>query len=195
MDDGASAGFAALSALVTPALLILAAGSLLATTSQRMGRVVERSRRLADALAHLAGAQPRADAAGDGLADERVTMFELLGRATQRARLLQRAMIAIYAALALLVGTSAALGVFWSLDREHAWVSTAPAIVGVGLLFYATVLLIIEARLTLSSVDLEMRYALRRGSAGLPREVVRKWVRDQRAHGTIHAPLRWVDAG
>lgn len=187
----AAPGLSVLSALVTPAILILASGSLLATTSQRMGRVVERTRGLADALVELARRAERGDVDGEnGAIDERVTMFELLGRATRRARLLQRAMLSIYVALGIFVATSVMLGVLSALDREHTWVAIPLAVIGVGLLLHATVLLIFESRATLAAADIEMRYALRRASAGLPREIVRKWVRDQREHGSIHGPLR-----
>jgi Protein of unknown function (DUF2721) len=53
MNDLAGA-LAILSAMITPAVLILACGSLTLATSQRLGRVIERTRRISNQFKELA---------------------------------------------------------------------------------------------------------------------------------------------
>jgi hypothetical protein len=80
MNDLAGA-LAILSAMITPAVLILACGSLTLATSQRLGRIIERTRRISNQFKELA--RNRTDQAM--LEEERVLLFNQLGRATRRA--------------------------------------------------------------------------------------------------------------
>jgi hypothetical protein len=50
-----SSAVAVLTAMITPAVLISACGSMILSTSSRLGRVVDRVRALSDKLEELAG--------------------------------------------------------------------------------------------------------------------------------------------
>src|SRR5258708_23828778 len=79
-----------LTAMVTPALLISATGSLVLSTSTRLGRVVDRVRQLEERLSDLIYAENKDDVP---LYDKRVEVIvDLLDKVTSRSRLLQRAM-------------------------------------------------------------------------------------------------------
>jgi hypothetical protein len=53
--DPVSSAVAVLTAMITPAVLISACGSMILSTSSRLGRVVDRVRGLSDKLDELAG--------------------------------------------------------------------------------------------------------------------------------------------
>src|SRR6186713_116754 len=83
-----------LTAMVTPALLISATGSLVLSTSTRLGRVVDRVRQLEDRLSALIYAS---DKNVIPLYDKRVeVVVDLLDKVTSRSRILQRAMGTFY---------------------------------------------------------------------------------------------------
>jgi hypothetical protein len=155
-----------LSAMITPAVLILASGSLILTTSQRLGRVIERTRKLTGTLKELAR-----DTTDDPLnAEERTVLYAQLNRAAKRAGFLQRAMTCLYLALSLFVSTSVAIAVFDLFDFAYTWVPLA-FIAGISTLFYASLMLISESRIALAAVDEEMRFAVKisRFSAAEPK--------------------------
>ncbi len=83
-----------LTAMVTPTLLISATGSLVLSTSTRLGRVIDRVRDLEQRLAQLITAE---DKESIPLYDRRLeTVVNLLDKVTSRSRILQRAMSAFY---------------------------------------------------------------------------------------------------
>ncbi|MGB7207867.1 MAG: DUF2721 domain-containing protein, partial [Pyrinomonadaceae bacterium] len=83
-----------LTAMVTPTLLISATGSLVLSTSTRLGRVVDRVRQLEVRLGELIYVENHDDVP---LYDKRVeVIIDLLDKVTSRSRILQRAMAAFY---------------------------------------------------------------------------------------------------
>ena len=83
-----------LSAMITPAVLISACGSLILATSDRLSKAVMRTREISIALI------PRSpDQRSDGREEERRMLFTQLDFVTTRSRLLQRALSRLYAAL------------------------------------------------------------------------------------------------
>ncbi|WP_299707794.1 DUF2721 domain-containing protein [uncultured Pontibacter sp.] len=155
--DNLSAALTILSAMITPAILIMASGSLILTTSQRLSRSMERVRKLADQYSTLTGkeALSQSDLAEKGF------LLELLMRATRRCRLLQRAMTSLYLTLGVFVATSIAIALFDVLNLPYAWAITMLSLIGAGLLFYASLLLIVESRIALQAVDREMDWVMR----------------------------------
>src|SRR5205823_1715105 len=104
--DGLSASLSVLTAMITPAVLISACGTMILSTSTRLGRVVDRVRALSDRLEELAGAKAQME-----LYEERRAMiFEQLDKLTSRSRILQRCMVVFYLALGVFVATSVAIG-------------------------------------------------------------------------------------
>lgn len=89
-----------LTAMVTPALLISATGSLVLSTSTRLGRVVDRVRQLEVRLSDLIYVEDKEDVP---MYDKRVEVIvDLLDKATSRSRILQKAMAAFYYGLGFL---------------------------------------------------------------------------------------------
>ena len=90
-----------LTAMVTPALLISATGSLVLSTSTRLGRVVDRVRHLEVRLGELIYVENRDEVP---LYDKRVEVIvDLLDKVTSRSRILQRAMETFYYGLGMFV--------------------------------------------------------------------------------------------
>jgi hypothetical protein len=147
-----------LSAMITPAVLIVATGSLILTTSQRLGRSIERVRKLSEQLRKLI-TQP---AETDLFEDEHETVVELLQKAITRCRLLQQALTILYVTLGTFVATSITIGVLEFSGLQHTWALTLLSILGAGLLFYASVLLVIESQVALIAVNYEMNTVLNR---------------------------------
>src|SRR6476659_4949014 len=98
-----------LTAMVTPALLISATGSLVLSTSTRLGRVVDRVRQLEERLTVLIYAENKESVP---LYDKRVEVIvDLLDKVTSRSRILQRAMAAFYYGLGMFVLCSVTIAV------------------------------------------------------------------------------------
>jgi len=158
-----STAVSVLSAMITPAILILASGSILNTTSTRLIRAHDRLRHLSDQIQTLVTS---------GLDDEftrerRELLFVLLQTVTRRARILQRAMTQLYLAIGVFVLTSIVIG-FLALTRYNvAWISLIFGFIGAMLLLSASVFLIWESRLAVASTRVETEFVFRWGSKHL----------------------------
>jgi hypothetical protein len=152
-----SSALGILSAMITPAILILASGSLILTTSNRLTRVIDRVRELATLIEEI----PPPIGTGGGEEDKRRLLSELLEKAIGRARLLQRAMTLLYLALAMFVGTSMAIGVLALTDVDFAVAALLLGFFGAGFMLWSSFLLIVESRLALASTLREMDYLAR----------------------------------
>lgn len=152
--ENLSVTLSVLSAMVTPAVLILASSSLILATSNRLSRAIDRTRTISERVADLAS-QPEDRAM---LAEERALLFEQLGRTARRTRLLTRAMTRLYTALAVFIATSVSIGVVAVVGVPYAWVALAMGLVGAVLLFWASLLLIVESRIGLTAVFDEMAF-------------------------------------
>lgn len=153
-----------LSAMITPTVLILACGSLLITTSNRLSRVIDRVRELSREIEELAGLP-----ADTTLLDERrALLFELLGFAMRRGRLLQRAVTSLYSALGTFLSTSFAIGILALLRSNHATLALILSFIGSALMLFAAILMVMEARIGLASLDLEIEFLRKRGQHHAP---------------------------
>lgn len=152
-----------LSAMITPVVLILAAGQLILTTSQRLARSVERARKLSEQFEELVLKKDQEDTA-----TKRVLIYRLLIRATSRSRKLQQVMSLLYIALSVFVATSLTIGLLEVFGVLVIWVPVALGLCGSVLLFYATVLLIAETRIALGAIDIEMDYLVKNYKQELP---------------------------
>jgi len=144
-----------LSAMITPAVLIMACGSLVMTTSSRLIRCVDRVRDFTAEIDAL-------DEAGSKNQPRYEMLLFQLERTAQRARLLQRALSRLYAAIGMFIATSVSLGALALLDLHVAWVSLLLGFIGAGLLFSASVMLIIESRIALALTYAEMDFVLKK---------------------------------
>ncbi len=148
-----SAHLSVLSAMITPAVLILATGSLLMTTSQRLSRSIDRARKLSAAIEEIAD-DPAA-------VSRRQLLFDQMLQAARRSRLLQRGMVCLYVAQGFFVATSMAIGL---LEFIHITIAGVPATLGMAgalLLLAASALLIMESRIALHAVEKEMTALIR----------------------------------
>ncbi len=134
-----------LSAMITPAVLISASGTLVLSTSNRLSRVVDRVRKLAREAEGLADRPDRAKLLADQL--------PLL---SQRALMLRTAMTVLYCAIGLLVACSFTIGLGGILQGVPGWVPISLGIFGAGALLHASLVLIREARAAVNSTLLEM---------------------------------------
>ncbi len=142
-----------LTGLLTPALLISASGTFILATSNRLGRVVDRSRTIMDRLEHLSDntVPELMDAKRKMLMDQSAVQLE-------RAHLLQRTLVMLYTAAMSFVLTSAMIGVLTIAGGRLAWLPVIPALAGAFSLFYASILMIIEARKSVGVLESESKF-------------------------------------
>jgi hypothetical protein len=154
--------------MITPAVLISASGTMILSTSTRLGRVVDRVRSLSDRLQEL----PTDDTQADLLEEKRAMLFDQLDKLTSRSRLLQRALTTFYLAVGVFVATSVAIGVVSFFHGRFGWVPVTMGLIGAFFLFYGSMLLVFEARLALSTTHAEMDFIWRTSKRLVPRELV-----------------------
>ncbi|MFO0806476.1 MAG: DUF2721 domain-containing protein [Gemmataceae bacterium] len=156
-----------LGAMITPAVLISASGTLTLSTSNRLGRIVDRARVLHTEAEQL----PPWSATDVDALERRALIADQIARQAQRIGILQITLQTLYVAIGCLVAASFSVG----LSRVSGWFGWVP--VGFGLLgslalFIGAVLLIREARLavrsTLSELEFIKRMVARRTGAPLP---------------------------
>jgi hypothetical protein len=160
---------AVLTAMITPAVLISACGSMILSTSARLGRVVDRVRALSDRLETMSAREER----GPALTERQASIFQQLDKLTSRARILQRCMVTFYLSLGMFVATSVAIGVVpFTGNQRYNMIPVALGLVGACFLFYGSVLLILEARLALSTIHGEMDFIWQQSKRTIPAEIV-----------------------
>ena len=155
---------AILTSMITPALLISACGTLLVSTSNRLGRVVDRIRKLSEKLEELAIADEKVVL----LEERRALVFTQLDILMRRAQVLQRGMTALYVSVCAFVATSVAIGLIGVTHAATNWTPVVLGLVGVGLLFWVSVNLIHEARLARTSLAMELEFFARLGKEHAP---------------------------
>ncbi len=166
--DALTSSLAVLTAMITPAVLISASGTMILSTSTRLGRVVDRVRSLSDRLRLLTSEEPT----GEFFEEERAMLYNQLDKLTSRSRLLQRALTTFYLAVGIFVATSVAIGVVAFFSARGAWVPVAMGLVGGLFLLYGSTLLVFEARLALSTTHAEMDFIWRITKRVVPQELV-----------------------
>lgn len=141
-----------LAAMITPAVLISAAGLLSLSTSNRLARVVDRTRVLVREFESLAPTP-----ASPGRAAREGLILRQLQDLTSRARLVQAALTTLYLSLGLFILTSLLLGLsaaFGVQTRLTLVVSLAGALC----LLASSLLLIAEARIAVRSLADEISF-------------------------------------
>lgn len=143
-----------LSAMITPAVLISACGTLVFSTSTRLARIVDRVRDLSRSIEEISKSE------NVDFPEERRAEFDRqLSIHTRRSRLIQTSLTSFYLALSLFVAAMVAIG-FVAVFKYAAWVPNLLGIIGTLFLFYGCVTLIAETRLALRSVNYEMAFTL-----------------------------------
>ncbi len=133
-----------LTAMITPAVLISACGTLIFSTSGRLGRLYDRVNSLKSELeATLAGRHDYPDERLDYIADQ-------LSLQRTRAGLIQKSLAALYTATLLFIAASLAVALNIAYgDQSTSWLPTLIALAGGGFLFAASALLLYESRYNL----------------------------------------------
>jgi hypothetical protein len=137
-----TSSLAVLTAMITPAVLISASGTMILSTSTRLGRVVDRVRSLSDRLEELAHGKPDTEF----LDERRAIIFYQLDKLTSRSRLLQRALTTFYVAVGVFVATSVAIGLVAISGTRYSWIPIVLGLIGACFLFYGSVLLMAGAQ-------------------------------------------------
>lgn len=162
-----------LTAMITPALLISATGSLVLSTSTRLGRVVDRVRDLEQRLSELITTD---DKESIPLYAKRIdTVVSLLDKVTSRARILQKAMGAFYYGLGFFVLTSVSIAIVGIFPAVYRWLPIPIGIVGIMYLAWGSVLMLRETRMATATVNAEMDFTWALAEAVAPKEVMGKY--------------------
>jgi len=176
-----------LTAMVTPTLLISATGSLVLSTSTRLGRVVDRVRQLEVRLGELIYAEDRDEVP---LYDQRVEVIvDLLDKVTSRSRILQRAMGAFYYGLMFFILTSVTIAIA-GLFNIYRWLPIPVGVVGIVFLFYGSLLMLRETRMATATVNAEMDFTWELARKVAPKEVASKYSRKGKNKGMASAKLK-----
>lgn len=176
-----------LTAMITPALLISATGSLVLSTSTRLGRVVDRVRQLEVRLGDLIYVEDKDDVP---LYDKRVEVIvDLLDKVTSRSRILQRAMGAFYYGLGFFVLTSVTIAIA-GLFNIYRWLPIPIGIVGIMFLFYGSILMLMETRMATATVNAEMDFTWELARKVAPKEVASKYSRKGKNKGMTPAKIK-----
>ena len=167
-----SAALSLLSAMITPAVLISACGTLIFSTSTRLARNIDRVRELSRIMEQLFVGEVT-----DFLEERRAEVEHQLSVQAQRSRLIQRSLTSFYLSLGIFVATTISIGLV-ALFHRVAWLPSVLGIAGTVVLFYGCVLLIAETRLALRSVNSEMEFALRLRDLYQARQAMAEGTRD-----------------
>jgi hypothetical protein len=164
-----------LSSMITPAVLILASGSLIMTTSQRLSRVIERVRKISQEFMQI---EKSSDPASANESKRRI-LYTLLRKSAMRSKLLTSAMTSLYISLGMFVATSLAIGIVGVTHLRYTWIPTAIGMIGAVTLFISSAILIIESRLTYDVIADEVHFVIESSRSNAPdalkKEVKRKW--------------------
>jgi hypothetical protein len=136
-----------LTSMITPAVLISACGTLIFSTSARLGRIFDR--------VNVMKGEVEAIITGKiSYPEERLQHLRgQIDLQRRRARLIQKAMVALYTATLLFVTASLAIAVNVAYgSANHAWIPTLLALCGGLFLFAASALLLYESRFNLRFV-------------------------------------------
>ena len=147
-----------LAAMITPALLISASGTLVLSTSNRLSRVVDRVRVLARDAEQLQIASSAAPADPRHSQTKRLLITRQVTSLAERAVILRSALAAFYLAIGFLVATSITVGVLTWLRLLMTWPVIVLAMLGACALLWGSVLLVREGRLAIAATLDEMQY-------------------------------------
>jgi hypothetical protein len=142
-----SSFLAIISASLTPAILILAAGSLVNSTLTRIARVVDRARTLIERIGVL-----RAAGDEDGVR----VLTGWLRTYARRSSFAERALSSYYSAIGLFVAASLAITADTILHDAVPWLSLVLVVAGALLLFIGTAALVIETNLATGMLRAEI---------------------------------------
>ena len=143
-----------LSAMITPAIFLTANASLIISTSNRMSRVVDRIRVLNDLVNKLGRGATDLDYTAERLEH----IQDQLHRLEWRNDRIRYALTTLYIAFAAFVCTSLTLAIDVLVRNRLIALPIVLAVMGVGLLLFASINLVLEALQALRTNRLEIRF-------------------------------------
>lgn len=174
-------------AIATPAFLISAVGSLVLSTSTRLGRVVDRVRSLEDRLSEIIYTEHKDEIP---LYEKRVEVIvDLLDKVTSRSRILQRALEAFYFGLGFFILTSVVIAIAGLFDI-YRWLPVPVGIVGIMFVFYGSILMLRETRMATATVNAEMDFTWELARQVAPKDIASKYARRGKRGGMMLARLK-----
>ena len=155
--ENLSSALNVLTAMLTPALLLSACGSFIISTSNRLGRVVDRVRKLSDRMEELMNL----DEMTELLSERRAMISKQMELQSRRASLLMRTMVSLYIASGLFVLTSVSIGFVSIFSTKWSVVPVVLGVLGAIMLLVATIRLITEAHMALEGLHEETAFLQR----------------------------------
>ena len=178
--DSLSSTIEFLTAMVTPTLLISATGSLVLSTSTRLGRVVDRVRALEVRLGEMIYAE---DKSAIPLYEKRLeVIIDLMDKVTSRSRILQRAIASFYYGLMFFILTSVLIAVV-GLFNVYRWMPIPIGVIGIFYLFYGSLLMLRETRMANAAINAEMDFTWELARQVAPKDVTVKYDKKGRVKG------------
>jgi len=137
-----------LTSMITPAVLISAAGTLIFSTSARLGRIFDRVNGLKTEVEAVMSEKVLYPV-------ERMEFLELqVAKQRIRAALIQKALVALYTATALFIASSLAIALNVAYGTsDTSWIPTTIALLGGLFLFAASAILLYESRYNLQFIN------------------------------------------
>lgn len=139
---------ALISAMITPAILILATGNLVTSTLARLARVVDRTRFLIDRLQ---------EAVRDGDVIRAEVHRTLLWRYTRRSALVERALSSYYLAIGFFVAACLAIAFDNVMRDKVPWLAPALTVTGAIIMLIGTLAIFLETNMAHNIMLLEVQ--------------------------------------
>jgi len=136
-----------ISAMITPAILILATGSLVASTLTRLGRIVDRARALLRDIREFRGT---GDTINTVLSENWLKSYD------RRAAFAERALTIYYVAIFLFVAASLAIAIDDITRGYVPWLALVLTVSGAFCLFAGTAALVLETNIATGQIRLEI---------------------------------------
>lgn len=140
--------------MITPAVLMSACGTMILSTSVRLGRVVDRIRDLSDRFQQTLAHETPTEIDRE---QQRMILGQL-GQFRSRAKLLQASLTTFYIAMGIFIATSMLIGWVAIAWVKSTWMPMAFALSGMGAMMVGSILLILEARYALIAVYEETEF-------------------------------------
>ncbi len=156
-----------LTAMITPAVLISASGTLVLSTSNRLSRVVDRVRVISDQLEPLNSASQNSYRA----TAKQELYLDQLARLSKRIMLLRSALMSLYTAIGLFVATSVAICIVTIMQWDYGWITVILSLIGAVTLLFSSLLLVAEARQAVTSTLRELDFVRRFTETEIPASI------------------------
>ena len=145
-----------LAAMISPAVLMAAGGSVVLSTSNRLGRVVDRVRSLMRDAQRLDQVPPENESPTESAQHDFI--LQQLDYCSRRMNLLRSALAGLYASLALLVLTSLLIGVMVLFKGDAGWLPLGTGLSGALAFLFSMLQLVREAAWAVIGTQNEMQF-------------------------------------